>query len=160
RNGVPYLRGSLASLLEQTFENTEVIVIDDGSTDGSCDLVTEFTRADRRVRFERNRGEKGIAHALNLGIALVRGVYIGRLDADDYALPTRIERQVSFLKEHDNIALVGTDLEMMDESGNSLYLHHEPKGWLGVWFHTLFGTPFAHPSMLIRSHLFATRSNG
>ena len=157
RNGDLYLRQSVMSILEQTFCDLELIAIDDGSSDGSVEILAEFARRDRRVRLRHHRGPHGIANALNWGIAFASGRYIARLDADDIAAPDRIEKQVRYLEAHPDIDLLGTALKMIDAHGEFVRLHGEPVGWLSVLFHTLFGTPFAHPSMLIRSELFQNR---
>lgn len=96
-NGSAYLAETLESLLSQTFRNFELLAIDDGSTDGSSDLVRSFK--DERVRLiQKNNG--GLCETLNLGIWEARAPYIARSDQDDISFPERLERQLKVMEDH------------------------------------------------------------
>ena len=105
RNGGSDLPKAMETIFAQTFVNFELVVIDNGSTDGTAAYLK--TIKDPRLRVF-DHAEPGLAGALNYGIAKARGRYIARQDHDDWALPTRIERQVEFLNAHPDHALVGT----------------------------------------------------
>ena len=95
-NGEPYLRESVESILSQTFRDFEFIIINDGSTDGTADILTHYQRIDPRLAVHHQQN-KGLIDSLNTGCGLARGRYIARMDDDDVALPGRLERQISFL---------------------------------------------------------------
>ncbi len=116
RDGERFLAEALESVLGQTLADFELIVVDDGSTDGTAALLADAARRDERVRV-LTQAAGGLTVALNAGCALVRGPVIARMDADDAALPDRLERQVAFLDAHSNVALVGGGVVLVDEAG-------------------------------------------
>jgi len=105
-NGEVFLEEAIASILGQTFGDFEIVVVDDGSTDGTADILARLARADPRIRVHR-QANGGIVAALNAGLGLCRGEFVARMDADDIALPDRFEVQVRYLDEHQNCVLVG-----------------------------------------------------
>src|SRR5262245_21907442 len=113
-NRVQYVAVAIESILAQHFTNFELLLIDDGSTDGSLEVLRSYT-ADPRVRLLRNESNLGIPRTRNKGVALARGEYVAMLDSDDYAYPTRLGRQVDFLDRHPDYALVGTWTAGMNE---------------------------------------------
>jgi hypothetical protein len=114
RNGLPWLGAALASIFGQTFRNFELIIIEDGSTDGTPELLRVLH--DPRLRIIETGGV-GIARALNIGLEAARGAYIARHDADDESLPTRLARQVAVLESRPDIDVVATVAEYIDASG-------------------------------------------
>ena len=114
-----YLAEAVESILAQTLRQFEFIIIDDGSTDGSGAMLKEYAERDPRVRLV-SRANKGLTKSLNEGIALSRGRYIARMDADDVALPERFAEQVRWLDEHPDYAAVGSDVQQIDGDGNPL----------------------------------------
>ena len=99
------LRRAATSILSQTFEDFEFIIVDDGSTDRTWQLVEELD--DPRVR-GFSPGRLGLCRALNYGLSFARGEYIARMDADDRSLPGRFTRQVEFLDANPDVAILGT----------------------------------------------------
>lgn len=116
RDGLPYLPAAVESILNQTYGNFELIVVDDGSLDKSRELIAARALLDHRIRLVANPGN-GLVDALNHGIGLARGAYVARMDADDIAMPERLERQVAFLDAHQHIAVLGTQVHHIDEKG-------------------------------------------
>ena len=113
-NTSPYLRDAITSVLGQTFGDFELIVVDDGSTDGSREIAEELTRDESRLRlFERSR--LGVARVLNEGLQLCRSPLIARMDSDDIALPHRFELQLAYLSERRDCVVVGGQADMIDE---------------------------------------------
>lgn len=110
-----YVRQSIESILAQSFQDFEIVVTDDGSTDGTADILRSFT--DPRIRLECWPENRGISTAMNATIARARGRYLAILNSDDWALPGRLRRQVAFLDAHPDIALVFGLPRPVDEEG-------------------------------------------
>lgn len=151
-NGAPFLRQAVESILAQTFEDFEFIIIDDGSTDNTARILKEFS--DPRIRIIENSRNEGLTRSLIKGCALARGKYIARMDADEVSYPTRFDRQVEFLETHPDYAVVGTQCRYIDSKGTvratSDYLCSDEEIKQDVWRRT----PFAHAStMFVRERI-------
>src|SRR6185437_8882634 len=105
-NGETFLTDAIGSILQQTFRDFEFIIIDDGSTDKTGEVLSYFAKCDNRIRLFTQEN-KGRAEALNWGIELARAPLIARMDADDMSYPYRLKAQVDFLKTHPNVGLAG-----------------------------------------------------
>lgn len=114
-NGARYLRQALESIHNQTYQDFEVVVVDDGSTDETPDVLLEMK--DRRTIVYRHAENQGLTHSLNVGLRLCRGEYVARMDADDLSAPQRFARQVEFLDRHCDVALVGSSYHQIDAAG-------------------------------------------
>lgn len=114
-NRARFVRGAIESTLAQTYGDFELLVIDDGSTDRSVEIIKSFD--DPRIRLVQNEKNLGLPTTRNLGLELARGEFIALLDSDDISLPHRLERQVEFLQRHPSYAEVGAWSQRMDESG-------------------------------------------
>ncbi len=122
-NASEFIHEAIESILSQTFNDFEFIVIDDGSIDGTTDIIEEFAKKDERivpVIKAENMGAKGLIRNLNEALSLAQGEYIARMDADDVSMPDRLEKQVKFLNENPKVALVGGGALNIDEQGNVL----------------------------------------
>ena len=146
-NGERYLRAALASILRQTVSDLELVVVDDGSTDGTGNILAAID--DPRLRVLRNEERVGLAASLNRGLDDARGRYVARLDADDVALPRRLERQLQRMVSGSSIAVAGSAVLDIDASGRPEALHVMPSGPEAVRWAALFGSPFFHPSVLV-----------
>ncbi len=107
-NGEKYLAEAIDSILVQTFADFELLIVDDGSTDGSAEIIRAFEAKDCRVRFFQLKNNIGVSDARNLGISAATGDCIAGMDCDDVSLPQRLETQVDFLNANPNIGAVGT----------------------------------------------------
>ncbi len=103
KNGLPYVRGTVESILAQTATDWEFVIVDNASTDGSAELIERIARNEPRIRLFRNPADLGHSGGLNRGLAECRGVWVARLDADDIAMPDRFERQLEFLRENSDV---------------------------------------------------------
>jgi hypothetical protein len=149
-NGGADLARAVDSVLAQTFRDFELLVVDDGSTDGSAATIESY--GDDRVRLLRNDGNIGQVPSLNRGLAKARGEYVARLDHDDLCLPSRLERQVAVLEAERAVALVGTWLDVYDESDR---LYAKLRGRISDFVEFVFAIlvdeyPFGHPSLMYR----------
>jgi glycosyltransferase involved in cell wall biosynthesis len=113
-----YIEGSLESIISQSFKDFELIIVDDGSTDGTIELIEE--RDDDRIRLIRREDARGITSALNRGLEESRGEYVARHDADDWSTPDRFNKQITYLETHPDVALVGTGAYLVDEDGKRI----------------------------------------
>lgn len=121
RNGGSFLAGAVQSILEQSLHELELLLVDDQSNDGA---INRLPRQDDRLVVLNHTG-KGVSAAFNAGLSRARGRFIARMDADDIALPQRLEQQVSFLRSHDDIDICGACVEIFSEQkiagGNERY---------------------------------------
>lgn len=117
-NGGKYIREAIESILNQTFSNFEFIIVNDGSTDNSIQIIESYK--DKRI-IVKSQKNKGAASARNNAIRIARSDYIAILDSDDIALPTRLEKQYNYLKEHPDYILVGSNAIVIDQFGNYIY---------------------------------------
>jgi len=115
-NAVAYVGEAVESVLTQTFGDFELIVVDDASSDGSGEVVRGIE--DARVRLIRSEVQLNAAGARNLGMAEAKGEFVAFLDADDVALPRRLAVQVEFFREHPEVGLLGTQVDMIDQNGS------------------------------------------
>lgn len=114
RNGMPFLRDAVESIRSQTYNHWELIVVDDHSTDGTASYLAQL--ADPRMRIISNTGS-GVGAAQDSGIAIARGEYTARMDADDVSCPDRLAAQVSFLNANPDLVGVGTQLSFIANGG-------------------------------------------
>lgn len=149
-NAEKYIKAAISSILNQTFQNFELIIINDGSTDNSAELIRSFS--DPRIRYIE-QANKGLPQTLNEGLILAKGQYIARMDQDDIAYPGRLEKQINFLNNHPEYILVSTNVQTINESGmllNSqlfpIQPYIPPLEWLLLW-----ETPIAHPTVMLRA---------
>jgi glycosyltransferase involved in cell wall biosynthesis len=117
-NAGKYICKAVSSVLQQTYSDFELLIINDGSTDNTLEIALSFT--DSRV-IVVNKDHEGIAAALNTGLRLANAPFIARFDADDVCMPTRLETQFNFLQDHPDYVLVGSDAEYMVENGEFLF---------------------------------------
>ncbi|NUM54716.1 MAG: glycosyltransferase [Candidatus Hydrogenedentes bacterium] len=118
-NNAQYMREAFDSILNQTVGDFEYIVINDGSTDNSLDVLSEYAAKDSRFRIA-SHGNKGYIAALNEGLEVARAEFIARMDADDIALPDRFEKQVAFLRANPDCVVVGGRVLLIDAEGAPL----------------------------------------
>lgn len=149
-NGEKYLSEAIESILKQTYKNFNFLIINDGSTDASENIVKSYH--DSRINYIVNERNMGIIKTLNKGLKLAQTEYIVRMDADDISLPTRLEKQIEFMDKHKDIAVSGSFTYIFDENGK------QKNGF----FHTgnkkiktllLFTNPIAHPAVIIRKEV-------
>ena len=117
-NDERFIREAVESILNQTFKDFEVIIINDGSTDNTGEVLGSFK--DERIKVI-NQDNMGVSKSRNKAIELSKGEYVAMIDADDISLPKRLEKQVNFLDEHKDTGFVGTAAESIDEKGDVLY---------------------------------------
>jgi glycosyltransferase involved in cell wall biosynthesis len=115
-----YIQKSLESILLQTFQDWEFIIIDDCSQDNTLSIISQYALQDPRIRIIRNHENLGVVKSLNIGIELAQGKYIARQDGDDISMPERLALQVDLLDSHPEVGLVGVCAQMIDEEGSPI----------------------------------------
>lgn len=153
-NGEKYLHDALQSIVDQHFKDFELLIVDDGSTDRSSEIIGSFR--DSRIRVLKNSQRLKLSGALNRGIIEAKGTYIARMDADDIALPERLTRQVDYLEKYSEIGLCGTWVEKFGQGGSSVITY--PDSPERVRAYSLFDCPFAHPTVMFRRKLFSSHN--
>lgn len=151
-NRQDYIGLAIDSILAQDFTDLEVLVVDDGSTDSTPELVESYD--DSRVRLERSTENAGIPAARNRGLAAARGEYIALLDSDDYSYPGRLSRQVAFLDHNPRIAQVGSWCSLMDDTGRLLpRIRRQPTRCADVDVHLLFHCSLINRTIMARTDI-------
>jgi glycosyltransferase involved in cell wall biosynthesis len=147
RDGERWLAGAVESILAQTFRDLELIVVDDGSTDGSAALLARY--ADPRLRVIR-QGPSGLTVSLNRGFRLAHGSLLARLDADDRAVPERLARQVAYLEAHPEVGLLGTGAVEVSPEGETLGTYIPPLADADIRRTLIRRNPLVHSSVMMR----------
>ena len=150
-NGDKYLAASLDSVFAQTYQNWELIIINDGSTDGSENVILQYQ--DKRIKYLPNNGNKGIIFSLNRGLAESTGTYLARLDADDIALPSRIEKQVDFLSKNPEYVMCGSYFQTIDSNGKFRKNVQFPDNNRDARSFLLLHNCFCHSSVMMRTNI-------
>lgn len=150
-NGFGRMDRSIQSIINQTYKDWEFIICDDGSTDDTYMKLQEYAALDNRIVVLKNAHNSGLAQSLNNCLSVAKGEYVARMDDDDYSHSERLEKEVYFLNQHPEYAIVATGRNMVDESG--------------VWGQDTFvgersaldiykGRMFAHPTVMIRKEAY------
>ena len=155
-NGAPYLDEAIVSILKQTHDNFELIVINDGSTDKSLEILEKYAIQDSRIIII-NRQNKGLVYSLNEGILKAKGKYIARMDADDVSDISRLESQIEYIEKH-NLDICGGHYLLIDDEGRINGLNVVPISHEMCTLSLLFKVPFAHPSVMIRKRFLDENS--
>src|SRR5439155_4227257 len=124
-NGQEFLSETIESVLNQSFQDFEFVIVDDGSTDGTAEILSKYISRDNRIRVLRD-GKKGRAAARNEGIGLAKGKYVANIDADDLAMPGRLEEQVAFMERNPEVGVSGGAFELMTDSGRAVDIVRHP----------------------------------
>lgn len=147
-NAASFLEESIQSILNQSFSNFELIIINDGSTDASQSIIEKFE--DPRI-IKVVQSNLGLAATLNRGIGMARAEIIARQDNDDISYPHRFEKQLDFLKAHPDVCLLGAAARIVDHAGQPANrFHRHPSHSDTLKFLLLFDNPFVHSSVMFR----------
>ena len=152
-NAARWLRRAIDSMLTQTFRDIEVILVDDGSDDDTPAIMQAAAETDKRIRVAI-RPHEGTSAACNYGVAMARGEYIARLDADDIALPDRVARQVAWLDQHPEVAVLGGAMVIIDSNERKLRVARYVTEPAELQKAVLHYSPIAHSTAMIRRSVF------
>lgn len=143
-NGELFIREAIDSILSQTFTNFEFIIVDDGSTDSTSEIINSYN--DERILYLKKEINSGIADSLNLGISKACGVYIARMDDDDVSKPERFEKQLHVFNTNPELIFCGTNVMDKDGKPNNTPEFHEDI-LLKFFF---FKNPIFHPTAIVK----------
>lgn len=150
-NGSAFIAKAVESIQRQTFTEFELLIVDDGSTDATPEIVKAIAAKDPRIRYLR-KNHGGIVGALNHGLDSSTGKYIARMDADDIALPERLKVQLSFMEAHAEVAACGMAIRKFRGQFPIFWMTERfPETERGVATRLLFNPPLMHPTTMIRS---------
>ena len=156
RNASNYLKYSIESILEQSFGDFELLIVDDGSADDSAEVLRRYADADSRIRLTV-RANAGLVPTLNEMLRAARGEFIARMDADDVALPNRFKDQLDFLRTHPDIVCVGGAYMRIDEKGRRLMRINLKQDHESIQKDALSGNcQLCHPSVMMRRNAVLT----
>tara|TARA_E500000178_G_scaffold60649_1_gene57242 strand:+ start:6571 stop:7497 length:927 start_codon:yes stop_codon:yes gene_type:complete len=157
-NGSKFLAESIQSILDQTFKEFEFIIINDGSTDNSLDIIRSFESADSRIKVISKLNE-GLAKSLNTAISISKGEYIARMDADDISYKNRLEKQYEFMQKNKSIDLCGCSMDIIDELGNVTSEKIQASNNHEILKKRFFQSPILHITFFGKK-LFFLKNNG
>lgn len=143
---------AISSILNQTYKNIELLIFDDSTKEETKICIDEFAR-DERVKINRFNMRLGFVPSLNKGLETAKGQYIARMDGDDISLPDRIEKEVSFLQAHPEVAVVGGQIDIINEDSGVVSHRTYPTGTIEMWMYSCARCPVAHPTVLMRTEI-------
>jgi len=153
-NGEKYLRKAVDSILSQTFKDFEFLIINDGSTDRTVEILHSYDNP--RIRIINNEENVGLTKSLNKGLKLAKGKYIARMDADDISMPERFERQVEFLEKNPDIGVLGVNCPVINDHGRVTFILERPTSHTDIVKELLSENQFVHSSLMLRMDVLSS----
>ncbi len=151
-NAAEYLAAAIDSILAQTFTDFECLIIEDGSTDSTLDMLRQYAARDERIKLIIHQKNQGLIASLNDGFRAAKGEYIARMDADDILFPERLQEQYEYMETHSDTVVLGTQAVFMDDDGSiygiETFLLHDEELRVEM---ALKGGQFRHGAMMIRA---------
>lgn len=149
-----FLKGSIDSILNQTFKNFEFLIIDDGSSNKKClKLLKQYEEENNQIRLIHNKKNLGLTKSLNKGLKLAKGKFIARIDSDDLADTRRIEKQLQFMEQNSNHALCGSWAKIIDENNKTIGFKKFPTIYKEIRRKILYFNFFTHSSLFFNRKL-------
>lgn len=145
-NTAEYISEAVESILTQTFDDFEFIIIDDCSTDDSWDILSSYSKQDDRIVLRRNQENLGTARSSNKGLALAKGKYIARFDSDDISLPNRLQVQLDYMENNLSVDLITTAVEYISDNGIYIGEYTPPTDPVMIRWCYIFSSPLRHPT--------------
>lgn len=152
-NDGSFLAEAIESILVQTLSDFEFIIINDGSTDNTKEVINSYS--DKRIKYLEHKNNLGLEEAKNLGLKKAKGKYIAYMDGDDISLPNRLETQFIFLEAHPDIGICGSAI---NNFGDKKGVYLPPENDREIRIEALFGTPLPHPTCMIRNEILQKNS--
>ena len=149
-NAEKYIDEAIESVVDQTYKNLEILILDDCSTDGTGKVIKKWVKKDSRIKYIKNEDNLKLSRTLNKGLELCNGEYIARMDADDWSYPDRISSQIKYLESNVKIGAIGGTIELCDEElkNPKVREYFETDGDIRKKIFRY--SPFAHPAVVFR----------
>lgn len=157
-NAEKFLREAIDSILSQTFKDFEFLIINDGSTDKSEEIILSYK--DPRIRYFENKKNLGVAKTLNKGLRLAKGKYIARMDADDISCPNRLEMEYKEIIKNQMVAVVASFYDVIDKSGKYLYTVKGASSPEAIYYNLQFRNCLGHPTVMFNREIVLNEFNG
>ena len=148
-NGETYLKKAIDSILKQSYSDFEFLIINDGSSDKTAEILEHEAKRDSRIKVI-DQDNQGLVASLNYGLKKASGQLIARIDADDIAYPHRLEKQVTYMAEHPDLLALGSAITLIDDQGRTLKQINYPTGTQEVRSAMMLGSKLAHPAVIMR----------
>src|SRR5947207_2799562 len=149
-NGERFVGEAVESILAQTYGDFELLIVDDGSTDRTAEILSAFAERDPRVIVQTHATNAGFRDALNDGCRAARGTFVARMDADDVSLPHRFAAQIQALAQDPRIGVIGSCVQLIDERGKPARIRPVPIQPALVAWSMLFFNSLVHPAVMMR----------
>lgn len=153
-NNEEFLSQAIKSIVSQSYSNFEFIIVNDGSTDSSKNIIIEWQKIDCRIIFIDRKNNKGLPYSLNESIAIAKGKYVARMDSDDVAVIERFERQVDFLERKPEVDIVGGQVTYIDLKGSELKSSKQPLSFEKIKSIAEFACPINHPTYMVKKSTY------
>ena len=142
-----YVKDAIQSILNQSYTNFELLILDDNSSDSTKTIINEFT--DLRIKLIEKSKNTGYTNSLNYGLSIAKGTYIARMDGDDISIPERFAKQVAFLELHPDVIVCGTNYKIIGTNKVKIL----PETHEDIKIELLKNTCFGHPTVMIRKEI-------
>ena len=152
-NASKYLDKSIQSILNQTYKDFKFIILNDGSTDNSLDIIKKYSNIDSRIELV-DKPNSGAASSFNYGLKICNSKYIARMDSDDISMPDRLHVQINYLEKYKNIDVLGSAIKTIDENDNELKSIFFPDNYSDIIDRMDLTSPIANPSAMIKKSVF------
>lgn len=156
-NGEQYLESAIQSILDQTYTDFELLIVNDASTDGSDRIIRSFI--DPRISIVTNKTNMRLLATLNIGLKAARGLYVARMDQDDISSPERLAVQAQFLDNHRDVGVVGSGFQLIDQHGQRAQKVLFPSSPVVLGWCLNFFNPLAHPTVMVRRSVIEAIGN-
>lgn len=152
-NAEDYIGDAIGSILNQTYENFEFLIVDDCSTDTTNRIIKRYAKKDKRIKLIKNKVNLNVALSLNSGLKVCKGKYVVRMDSDDWSYPERIEKQVNFMEDNLDVAVSGGATLVCDEKLQPLGVRYYPLENSEIRECILRLNPIPHPASIWRKEV-------
>lgn len=152
-NADKYIAQAIESVLDQTYKQFELIIINDCSTDNTGKIISSYKKKDNRIVVITNKKNLKLARSLNKGISIAKGKYIARMDADDWSYPDRFNKQTLFMEKHPQVGILGGKMNVCDEHLKIINSRSYSLSDKEIRKKIFFYSPFSHPLIMIRKKI-------
>lgn len=157
-NGEVYIRSAVNSILNQTYRNFELIIVNDSSTDSTSDILSDFKKRYPKIKIINLNSKHGPFGAINLAMRQAKGEFIAPMDSDDISHPKRLEKQVQFMLDNKDVIVVGTHARIIDGKGNVIGKKTFATKHNDIYRQFFEVHPIVHPSSMIRRSLLPNKN--